>query len=157
LIKVHVHSGPLVVWIGQKPIEGGTPNNEVTNQETEVGQYATNIHPALHLEIPIHRMVIEAFATIKNMQEVGEDLNLTIGQPLEDPIDEAPMNLHTQEDHGSFMEILFEGSSTSMLSALLMLLNLKTVHGVSTSFMDELLALLWKELLPKGNKLLATT
>ncbi len=62
------------------------------------------------------------------------------------------MNLHTQGDHGSFMEILFEkastplfeGFSTSMLSALLMLLNLKTVHGVSNSFMDELLVLLWR-------------
>jgi hypothetical protein len=38
-----------------------------------------------------------------------------------------------------------------------MLLNLKTVSRVSNSFMDELLALLWKELLPKGNELIATT
>ncbi len=126
MIKIHVHSSPLVIWIGQKPIDGETPNNGVTNQETKVGQYATNIHPTLHLEISIHKMVIEAFATINNMQEVGEDLNLAIGQPLEDPIDEAPMNLHTQGDHGSFMEILFEkastplceGFSTSMLLAL---------------------------------------
>jgi hypothetical protein len=44
-MKVHVHLGPLVIWIGQKPIEGGTPNNGVTNQETKVRQYAANIHP----------------------------------------------------------------------------------------------------------------
>jgi hypothetical protein len=53
-------------------------------------------------------MVIEAFTTINNMQEVGEDLNPTIGQPLKDPTDETLVNLHTQGDHGSFMEILFE-------------------------------------------------
>jgi hypothetical protein len=63
------------------------------------------------------------------MLSFGEDLNPTIGQPLEDPIDEVPMNLHTQGVHGSLMEIvlekasiaLFEGSSTSMLSTLLLL------------------------------------
>jgi len=78
-MKVHVHLGPLVVWIGQKPIEGGTPNNGITNQETEVGQYVANIHPSLHLEISIHRIAIETFATINNMQQVSEDLNPTIG------------------------------------------------------------------------------
>jgi hypothetical protein len=62
LIKVHVHSGPLVVWIGQKLVEGMTPNNRVINQKIEVGQYATNNHPTLDPKIPIYRMVIEAFA-----------------------------------------------------------------------------------------------
>jgi hypothetical protein len=37
LIRVHVHLGFLVVWIGQKPIKGKTPNIGVTNQEIEVG------------------------------------------------------------------------------------------------------------------------
>lgn len=67
------------------------------------------------------------------------------------------MNLHTQGDHGSFMEILFEKtstplserSSTSMLSALLMLLNLKIVHGVSNSFMDELLVFIMERITAK--------
>jgi hypothetical protein len=36
---------------------------------------------------------------------------------------------------------LFESSSTSMLSAML-LLNLKIVHGLTNTFMDELLSLL---------------
>jgi hypothetical protein len=44
-----------------------------------------------------------------------------------------------------------------MLSTLLLLLNLKAIHGVSNNFMDELISLLRKELLPKGNKLPATT
>lgn len=52
---------------------------------------------------------------------------------------------------------LYEGSSTSMLLALLFLLSLRTIHGFDNSFMDELFPLLQKELLPKGNKLPATT
>jgi hypothetical protein len=53
--------------------------------------------------------------------------------------------------------LLYEGSSISMLSTTLLLLNLTIVHGVSNNFMDELFSLLWKELLPKGNKMPATT
>jgi hypothetical protein len=83
------------------------------------------------------------------MLPFGEDLNPTIGQTLEDPIDEMPMNLHTQGDHGSLMEImleknsipLFEGSSTSMFLALLLLFNVRITHGVNNSLMDELFAL----------------
>jgi hypothetical protein len=52
---------------------------------------------------------------------------------------------------------LFEGSFTSMLSATLLLLNLKTIHGLTNVFMDELFSLLQKELLPKGNKTPITT
>jgi hypothetical protein len=52
---------------------------------------------------------------------------------------------------------LYEGSSTSMLSTTLLLLNLRIIHGISNSFMDELFSLLRKELLPKGNKMPATT
>jgi hypothetical protein len=43
-----------------------------------------------------------------------------------------------------------------MLSAIL-LLNLWIVHAVSNAFMDELFSLLWKELLPKDNKMLVST
>ncbi len=52
---------------------------------------------------------------------------------------------------------LFEGFSTSMLFAMLLLLNSKMVHGLSNVFMDELFSLLQKELLPKGNTKLITT
>jgi hypothetical protein len=52
---------------------------------------------------------------------------------------------------------LYEGSSTSMLAAMLLLLNLRTVHGVNNVFMDEFFSLLRKELLPKGNKMLVNT
>ncbi len=48
---------------------------------------------------------------------------------------------------------IYEGSSTSMLAAMLLLLNLRTIHGVSSVFMDELFSLLRKELLSKGNKM----
>jgi hypothetical protein len=36
-MKVHVHLGPLVVWIGQKPIEGGTQNNGVPIKKQKSG------------------------------------------------------------------------------------------------------------------------
>jgi hypothetical protein len=36
---------------------------------------------------------------------------------------------------------LFEGSSTSMLLALLLLFNLRIIHGVNNSYMDELFVL----------------
>ncbi len=83
------------------------------------------------------------------MLSLSEDLNPTIGQPLEDPIYEVLMDLQIQGNHGSLMEImlekvsipLFEGSSTSMLLALLLLFNLRIIHGVNNSFMDELFAL----------------
>ncbi len=52
---------------------------------------------------------------------------------------------------------LLEGSSINMLSAMLLLLNLKIVHGLSNVFMDELFSLLRKKLLPKGNKMPTTT
>ncbi len=52
---------------------------------------------------------------------------------------------------------LFEGSSTSMLLAMLLLLNLKIVHGLTNFFMDELLSLLRRLLLPKRNKMPTTT
>jgi hypothetical protein len=43
-----------------------------------------------------------------------------------------------------------------MLLTVLLLLNLKIVHGVNNVFRDELFSLLTMELLPKGNKMLAT-
>jgi hypothetical protein len=52
---------------------------------------------------------------------------------------------------------LFEGSFISMLLAMLFLLNLKILHGLTNVFMDELLSLLQKKLLPKGNKMPTTT
>jgi hypothetical protein len=38
----------------------------------------------------------------------------------------------------------YEGASTSMLSTMLLLLNLKAMHGVTNAFMDELFSLLRK-------------
>jgi hypothetical protein len=38
--------------------------------------------------------------------------------------------------------LFYEGCSSSMLSVMLLLLNLNTVHGVSKKFMDELFSLL---------------
>jgi len=109
-------------------------------------------------------MIVEAFAIVNGLQHVCEEHNALDNQPLEgltDDINDIPPQKH----HEALMETMFtkaltllhEGSSTSMLLTLLLLLNLKTIHGVSNSFMNELFSLLRKELLPKGNKLHAIT
>jgi hypothetical protein len=51
----------------------------------------------------------------------------------------------------------YDGCSTSMLVATLLLLNLNTVHVVSNTCMDELFSLLWRVLLPKDNKMPTTS
>lgn len=53
--------------------------------------------------------------------------------------------------------LLYERFSCSMLSAMLLLLNLSIVHGITNTFMDELFSLLRNEVLPKNNKLPATS
>jgi hypothetical protein len=53
--------------------------------------------------------------------------------------------------------LLFEGYFMNMLSTMLLLLNLKTIHGVINVFTDELFSLLRMGLLPKGNKMPTTT
>jgi hypothetical protein len=55
------------------------------------------------------------------------------------------------------LTLLYEGSTTNMLSTILLLLNLRIVHGVSNVFMNELLSFLHLELLPKVNKMSAIT
>ncbi len=52
---------------------------------------------------------------------------------------------------------LYERFPCSMLSTMLLLLNLSIVHGITNTFMDKLFSLLRNELLPKNNKLSATS
>jgi hypothetical protein len=63
------------------------------------------------------------------------------------------MDFHIPNDQGQHKAImdsmiikastlLFEGFSTSMLFAMLLLLNSKMVHGLNNVFMDELFSLL---------------
>jgi hypothetical protein len=52
---------------------------------------------------------------------------------------------------------LYEGSYTSMLATMLLLLNLRSIHGVNNVFMDEFFSLLHKEMLPKGSKMPVNT
>ncbi len=48
---------------------------------------------------------------------------------------------------------LYNGARCMKLASTLLLMNVCTIHGVSNKFMDELLALLHKHLLPKDNLL----
>jgi hypothetical protein len=95
-------------------------------------------------------MVVEAFVKFDNLQQQGyEKKNQVDIQPLENPptILDIPID---QAKHETIMESmitktstpLFQGSSTSPLSAMLLLLNLKTIHGLSNVFMDDLFSLL---------------
>jgi hypothetical protein len=45
---------------------------------------------------------------------------------------------------------LYLGTRSTMLAATMLLLNITKVHGVSNKFVDELLSLLNKHILPKG-------
>jgi hypothetical protein len=81
--------------------------------------------------------------------------------PLEgDPLETTPSDIEIPRDKSQHEALLakasiplYEGSSTSILVTILLLLNLRTMHGVSSVFMDKLLSLLRKELLPKGSKM----
>jgi hypothetical protein len=48
---------------------------------------------------------------------------------------------------------LYNGARCTKLASILLLMNVCTIHGVSNKFMDDLLALLHKHLLPKDNLL----
>jgi hypothetical protein len=55
------------------------------------------------------------------------------------------------------LTLLYEGFTINMLSTILLLLNLRIVHGVSNVFMNELFSFLHLELLPKVNKMSTIT
>ncbi len=106
----------------------------------------------------------EAFVSYDGMQQVHEKQVPLEGQNLEGVkidiiIPENPRHLEV------LMEGLIskastpsiQGSSTSMLSAILLFLNMKTMHSINNVFMDELFSLLRKKLLPKENKMLVTS
>jgi hypothetical protein len=48
---------------------------------------------------------------------------------------------------------VWQNSTTSVISATIVLLNMAVIHGVSNTYMDELLHYLYQSLLPRGNLL----
>jgi len=83
-------------------------------------------------------------------------------------MENPPYDLNFQDDqqqHEILMDAmlaktstpLYEGFTINMLSTILLLLNLRIVHGVSNAFMNELFSFLHLELLPKVSKMLTTT
>jgi hypothetical protein len=95
-------------------------------------------------------MVVKTFATTNGLQHLSEQQTPIEDQPLED----YPRNENVILENLTCFEILLEtmivkastplykGSSTSMLLAMLLLLNLKTMHAINNAFMDELFSLL---------------
>jgi hypothetical protein len=86
-------------------------------------------------------MVAEAFSSYDQLQQSMNE-NPT---PLEgDPSKIAPSDMEILGDQSQHETLLakastplYESSSTSILATILLLLNLKTLHGVSSVFMDE--------------------
>ncbi len=90
-------------------------------------------------------------------------MNVDPTPPKGDPLEIAPSDIEILRDKSQHETLLakasiplYEGFSTSMLVTILLLLNLRTMHGVSNVLMDELFSLLRKELLPKMNKMPTT-
>jgi hypothetical protein len=110
-------------------------------------------------------MVVETFATTDGLQHLSEQQTPIKDQPLEDYHGNENVILENLTRFEILLETmimkastpLYKGSSTSMLLAMLLLLNLRIMHAISNAFMDELFSLLWKELLPKDNKMLTST
>jgi hypothetical protein len=108
-------------------------------------------------------MVVESFAIVDGLQHLNGEQTPIGDQPLEHHLGNENVILENLTHFKILLETmivnastpLYEGSSTSMLLAMLLLLNLRTMHVVNNAFMDELFFLLWKELLPKYNKMLA--
>jgi hypothetical protein len=106
-------------------------------------------------------MVAKAFASFDGLQQGNEEQSPVEGQPLKNIAIETDFSNHPRqyevvmEDMSTFKTSTpsYKGSSMNMLVAMLLLLNLRTIHGVCNVFMDELFSLLHKELLPKGNKM----
>jgi hypothetical protein len=110
-------------------------------------------------------MVVKAFAITSGLQHLSEQQTPIEDQPLEDHLGNENVILKNLTRSKILLEImivkastpLYKGSSTSMLLAMLLLLNLRIVHVVNNAFMDEPFSLLWKELLPKDNKMPTST
>jgi hypothetical protein len=95
--------------------------------------------------------VNEAFARHDDMQQAHEQHEVPLeGHNLEEIIDTT--NPKNSRNFDVLMERfiskastpLFERSSTFVLLAILLLLNLKIVHSMSNAFMDELFSFLQK-------------
>jgi hypothetical protein len=110
-------------------------------------------------------MVVESFTIANGLQHLSEQQTPIEDQPLEDHLGNEnviPKNLTRSKILLEIMIVkastpLYKGSSTSVLLTILLLLNLRIVHVVSNAFMDEPFSLLWKELLPKDDKMSAST
>ena len=67
------------------------------------------------------------------------------GQDESDGFDPALLEEAIQE--------LYDGSRSMMLEAMILVINLCTIHGINNKFVDELFIILYCYLLPKGNTL----
>ncbi len=96
-------------------------------------------HTQLDIEVQLHRLVNEAFPTYDRLQQVFEEQILAPkNENLEEirisstpPKSPRPTNVLMEGLISKASTPLFEGSSTYILSTILLLLNLRTLHYVS--------------------------
>jgi hypothetical protein len=89
-------------------------------------------------------MVVEAFATTDGSQHLSEQQTPIEDQPLEDYLGNENVILKNLTCFEILLETmimkastpLYEGSSTNMLLAMLLLLNLRTMHAISNALME---------------------
>ena len=87
----------------------------------------------------------ESWSSSDDMSSEGEDVDELVGQIPNDRQGSSP-----EIDIASTLP-LYEGSTLSMLCATILIVNCCKTHGVSNSFMNELLMLLSMSILPPGN------
>jgi hypothetical protein len=111
--------------------------------------------PMFDTQVQIERLVTKSFATFDGLTHVCDNESTLEDPPLENAIKHRDTSRSEAIMDALFTKTrtpLYEGCSSSMLSRMLLLLNLSTMHGVSNNCMDQHFSLLQKKLLPKKKR-----
>jgi hypothetical protein len=129
--------------INSRSSQGGNPSVSCdTERQATAPDGAGNEDPE---EYPSDSPAGTDWSSSDDMSTDDEDVEELLGQIPTDGIESDP-----EFDIAATLP-LYEGSSLSMLCATLLIVNCCKTHGVSNSFLNELLMLLSMSILPKGN------
>ena len=108
--------------------------------------------PPLDQEHDLQRHVYDAFC--EGDQLMSETKHADDDSDQEESEDDLTQKLDELEELSKrASKPVYEGSSTSILSATIILVNMAVIHGVTNAYMDELLKYLSTTFLPKPNSL----
>lgn len=97
----------------------------------------------------VRQIVDELVATLKSMP------NTFKGNGDNEPLTTTYLDHEDNDEHLARLqdacELLYQGTHSTKLVTTMLLMNICTIHGVSNKCVDELLSLLHKYILPKGN------